>query len=319
MRIHTTQQPVIEFSSSSTCAQPSVAMQDSNVICLHQDDVGNSACILAVEGYGEVNESNDSAQTRIPILEDADSPATVRGARTWRETVGGATICCSQCCSPLGFASIESPATYRLLKHRLSIESSQKGKYSRPVSTCASFLARELVRYAEAKAIFTFVVGIEQSGSNSNNNAAHKRCLLLRLLSWDSIVATKFETPEPAATSGRVRFERVAKIVYEETFDKTADDDITNWVWGGVDLCCPPQNENPNDERTPRSIDSLEADRISTVRLHLHRDEYNEVRQNLAKGSNFFSKSVVEATIMIKMGSSVVGGDLGLSVIPLSL
>jgi hypothetical protein len=293
-------------------------MQDANVVCLHQEDVGHSVCILAVSGYGEgEEESNSKSQgadsksqgADLPIFDEQDASATIRGARSWRDANGGATICCSQCCSTLGFASLESPQTYRLLKHRLSY-----GKDTR-VSSCASFLSRELVRYAEAKAIFTFIVGVEGSESK-----VPRKCLLLRLVSWDTVMATRFE--ESSSHQHRLDFSRVAKVVYEETLDKLTDnnhnsEDVTNWVWGGVDLCCIPGTSG--ELHNSDSVADLSSGRISTVRLHLPLDEWEEVRQSLVEGASVFSKSVAEATILVKLGrmGASVGETLGLSAISL--
>jgi hypothetical protein len=303
------QQPIVEFTSSSTSAHQSVAMQDANVVCLHQEDVGHSVCILAVSGYGEgEEESNSKAHgADLPIFDEQDASATVRGARSWRDANGGATICCSQCCSTLGFASLESPQTYRFLKHRLTY-----GKDTR-VSSSASFLARELVRYAEAKAIFTFIVGVEASESK-----VPQKCLLLRLVSWDTAMANRFEEP---SSNHRLDFSRVAKVVYEETVDKLADnynsEDVTNWVWGGVDLCCIPGTSG--ELHNSDSVADLSSRQISTVRLHLPLDEWEEVRQSLVEGASVFPKSVAEATILVKLGrmGASVGETLGLSAIPL--
>jgi hypothetical protein len=282
-------------------------MQDSNVVCLHQKDLGVSACVLAVTGYGEVEETNEN-EKGIDFLNDA--AATVRGARSWRDAAGGATVCCSQCCSPLGFASIDFPECYRLLKHRLSVGSDRMNESNR-LSSCASFLAREMVRYAEAKAIFTFVVAFESPPKLS----FHKKCLLLRLVSWDTNMATSFQN-----ASRRLCFKRVAKVVFEETNDKLAgneSDDITKWEWGGVDLCCAPLNgglDIPSNQTENNAIG-----KVSTVRLLLQQDEYDEVLQSLREGGNLFSRAVSEATIQVKMGigSSKIGDGLGLTAIPL--
>jgi hypothetical protein len=364
------QQPTVDFTSSSTSAQPGLALQDSNVLCLHKDDVRESICILAVQGYGEEansvtsdwngeqSQSNDFASTesgRPTPMEHKDASATVRGFRSWVEAVGGASICCSQCCSPLGFASIESPVTYRFLKHRLSIGSGRRIIPSSPplslamskpteqdlefemvpMTSGASFLARELVRYADAKAMFTFVVAQEEpehfgtKGHASPSSAG--KCLLLRLLSWDTVLASRFESP----TSPRLQFNRVAKIVFEETVDKLAatgqgtriGEDITNWVWGGVDLCCLPSGQQQQSDGVENSdkqgqdlssgiVEQGGAPKRSAVRLQLSAEEWNEVRTSILEGSQWFSKSVSDATILVKMGPNS-SPTVGLSAISL--
>lgn len=318
---------MIEFSASAE-AKRSIAMQDSNVMCLHKDDFGPSVCILAVDGYGEGSDTGNSVNTnsKAPSLsqmildESNDTSAAVRGARTWRDAVGGATICCSQCCSPLGFASLESPETYRLLNHRLSssLATSESGITAAPVTSCASFVARELVRYAESKAIFTFIVSTEKRTKNKNGHLP--QCLLLRLLSWDTAMAWDFEA-DPSSRC-KPKFRRVAKIVYEVTNDKLSaghnnndSDDITTWVWGGVDLCCTPDGRLANNEgQTNNNGDEQVA---STVRLQLPVDEWDEVSTTLQETS-LFSKAVVDATILIKLGQIPSETDnVGLAAIPL--
>lgn len=283
-----------------------MAMQDSNVICLHRRDLCESACVLAVSGYGESEEKSED-EKGMNFLKDA--AATVRGERSWRDSTGGAAVCCSQCCSPLGFASIDFPETYRLLKHRLSVGTRLKGLNQ--LTSCASFVAREMVRYAEAKAIFTFVVGLD----SPPQQAFYRKCLLLRLVSWDTNMATNFEDPSP-----RLSFRRVAKIVFEETNDKLAEnnsDGGMKWEWGGVDLCCTPLNFGLANLPIPTSRNTDR--KVSTVRLLLQQDEYDEVAQSFREGGSIFSRSVTEATILVKMGvgSSGRGNALGLTAIPL--
>ena len=203
------------------------------------------------------------------------------------------------------------------------------------MSLCSSFVARELVRYAETKAIFTFILSVDSSDS-----ATKKACLLLRVLSWDAVLATSYET----SSSKGLHFDRIAKIVYEETADKAVDgSDASSWIWGGVDLCCPPQgidrarinksqtnienNANQNSTALPldwtkvkRKQTEVMDSRKSAVRLQLSLEEWNEVRLALLEGSRCFSKSVTDATILVTMGqkSTNGGGEIGLSAIPLN-
>jgi hypothetical protein len=95
-----------------------------------------------------------------------------------------------------------------------------------------------------------------------------------------------------------------------DKFNET--DDVTKWVWGGVDLCCLPlgaeQDSQSNEDRIGK---------VSTVRLQLPPDEYNQVLSDLLKNSNQFSKSVTDATIMMKMGMDASQDNLGLAAISL--
>ena len=310
-------QPIVDFSSSST-ARKSVALQDANALCLYDSDLGTSVCVLAVTGYGE--EPNNHKSDIEILKEDA---ATVRGDRSWRDVSGGATVCCSMCCSPLGFASTESPETLRLLKHRLSVMQSHSGA-SRQLSSCSSFLAREMVRYAESKAIFTFLVILNDESTTSGiTHSPSKKCLLLRLVSWDTNMAT-----DTLSSSERLDFGRFAKIVFEETtLDHTMNtDDLTKWVWGGVDLCClPPGQEgvasqeilSPQDSSQQESMLPTDG-QISTVKLQLPPDEYDLVLQELSESKKYFSKAVTKATILMKMGvDALTSTNIGLAAISL--
>jgi len=236
---------------------------------------------------------------------------------------------------------------------------------TRPLGSCSSFLARELVRYAESKAIFTFIVRCEDDDdaeSSLNDNAMdgtikprdENKCLLLRLLSWETTMAKSFVDDDVgdgsydddhesmsslSRSSYRLKFQRVAKIVFEETADPTANKAVdpstthstndgsslatTQWFWGGVDLCCPPPsapgiNVN-NSTASPTTISGDETkdekDPVSTVRLQLPRDEYDRVLANLVFGRSCFQKEVAEATIVLKMGG--VWKGLGLTAVAL--
>ena len=170
--------------------------------------MGNGICVLAVEGYGEdgVDEKN--------VDENTDS-ATFRGPRPWRDSVGGATLCCSQCCAVLGFASLTNPETFRLLKHRLSAKND--ADWNR-LHTCASFLAHEIVRYAESKAIYTFVVSIRAEGTNKH----HPKCILLKLLSWDTRQAKSADSVAVEETDV-LRFKPIVRVIYEVANDAGRD------------------------------------------------------------------------------------------------
>lgn len=300
----------------------SVALHGTNVICFNQNDMGNSICVLAVPGYGatleeeeeEEKEGNDKAEkgkTRLldkpNIMEMGnDVSSTIRGDRNWRDHTGGPTVCCSLCCSPLGFASLVSPESFHLLKHRLSVRSTPS---SRTICSCVSFLGREMLRYAESKAIYTFVVVLKQHGRNSSHWATttpqrqHDPCILLRLVSWDTNMATNMV----GDGSDRLDFCQIAKVVYEETHDRLSnrfDDDITKWVWGGVDLCCAPSL--PLNSYGRSMVDDTETTEktqaLSSVRLYLEKNEYDEIVKSLRQSRKFFSKQVEEATILVKMG-----------------
>ena len=305
-------------------SDPSVALQDSNVLCLNHKDLSGTAVVLPVRGYGE--EDEQAHHTDEKLVDDGlmDASATVRGARTWRDVTGGATVCCSHCSAPLGFAAIESPESFRLLKHRLSVPngSPNHGPSSQRLISCVSFLAREMVRYAEAKAIFTFIVALDTPKMNFASSVFEK-CILLRLVSWDCNIATRFEE-----SSRRLAFGRYAKIVFEETYDRKASPsaaaDGGPWMWGGVDLCCPqPVLASKKIEVSSGETEmpsKAKEHSISTARILLQEDEYSETLESLREGQKLFTKDVFEATVLVKMGvmsSSTTDNGLGLTAIAL--
>lgn len=303
---------MIDFTTSAMSAEPSVALQDANVLCVNHRDAEDTVTVLPVAGYGE----EDMKEDKKMVDDLMDAGATVRGDRPWREVTGGATVACSQCHAPLGFASLESPETFRLLKHRLCIPDPSGGGGSCRMSLCASFLAREMVRYAEAKAIFTFLVAL-QTPKMGFASSSFTKCILLRLVSWDCSIATNLDE-----RSKRPKFGRFAKIVFEETYDKR-ETKVGSWMWGGVDLCCPPMDDMDKDvvAASEEKPDDMER-KISTVRILLQKDEYGQTLQSLRDGQQFFTRAVANATILAKMGtmpkSKGCTGGLGLAAIDLS-
>eukprot|EP00934_Nitzschia_sp_Nitz4_P007640 Nitzschia sp. Nitz4//scaffold166_size90379//47879//49388//NITZ4_005060-RA/size90379-exonerate_est2genome-gene-0.74-mRNA-1//1//CDS//3329538205//7630//frame0 len=314
-------QSVMDFTVASVAPERGLVLQDSNVLCFHPKDLGTSVCVLAVPGYGE-KESPTETDTNPKTVEDA--PATIRGDRLWRDITGGATICCSVCCVRLGFASVEAES-FRLLKHRLSMSDPNNNEHSpsEQMSTCASFLAREMVRYAESKAIFTFVVSRE-STAEPNWPSHYTKCILLRLVSWDSNIATCVDA------SNQLLFQSYAKIVFEETYSRerqkeTNEDSPMSWVWGGVDLCCPPPESGGPPVVLPSSenSDRLATQASSSVRLELSSEEYDELLASLQSGTELFSQAVSDATVLVKMGPSALSkaqnGSSGLGLTAISL
>ncbi len=297
------QPAAIDFSSGSAFSTSGIAFEDSSVLVLHQVDLGESLCALAIEAYGE---DNDDIQNEF----DAQTTDSVlnRGTRQWRNMVAGATLCCSQCCAPLGVASAESPETSRLWKHRLTTATEDFAHHS-----AGTFLANEMVRYAESKAVFTFVVvmpSVEQMGSTT------KPCLLLRLLSWDTRLALSRDSTRTDQGVDMLCFRRVAKLIYEETVEPIASQlDVTSWKWGGVDLCCAiPEPRESLDKKSDVEATTHQA----SVRICLPTEEWHKIRNSLREGSKLFSQDVASATITVKIGKVVSESDaIGLSILPL--
>lgn len=281
--------------------------------------------------------------------------AAIRGERSWHDVTGeggSVNLFCSQCCSPLGFSSLGSPETWRFWKHRLLVRvngastgnedmTARDSPGFRQLSSCSSFLIREMVRYAESKAIFTFVVHqAKDYRETSGLTFDAQKCLLLRLLSWETIMAASFHLEEPfhretgRNDSNRLNFQRVAKIVFEETHDQFAErnaldncasEDLTQWMWGGVDLCClpgasaiPPGVVQGSTSTLPPqvpttttiSVNQSSGCTVSSVRLTLPMEEYKHVREDLRSGQFLFSSNVAQATILLQMGESRKGLNL---------
>ena len=274
-------QPSIDFSPSLTQAQEGAILEDAAAMIVHKDDVGESICVLCVEGYGE-NEN------KIDFFED--DGINFRGERVWKDSIGGGTICCSQCCTTLGFASLEAPENLRLLKHRLSTSHPFDDSLQR--HSCDSFVAHEIIRYAESKAIFTFVVA----------TASHRKCLLLQLLSWDTRFADSNESKHDDMKRDELRFRRVVKVIYEETLD-TAENSIVGsvaWNWGNLDLCC---IDGMKTEATINATNSTGNTGKASVRISVSIHEWNEFKKALLNGSSMFlAKEVIDTTILLTLG-----------------
>ena len=194
---------------------------------------------------------------------------------------------------------------------------------TKPMASCSSFLARELVRYAESKAIFTFVVRREGFDQQKNE------CLLLRLLSWETAMATSYRTKNNSKNDKALLFRKVAKIVFEVTVDPTTTSEGNSknhgnnngeahaqWFWGGVDLCCPPPaSSNNKNDTIPTNQYDPPPDGVSTARLQLPNDEYSSVLKDLVSGKSLFEPEIASATILLKMGGLTEG--LGLTAVAL--
>jgi hypothetical protein len=303
----------VDFSSINTTATKGVAFEDEVTLVMNMEDLTN-VCVLAVDGLGEqvssvsdqdVEQDSDSN----PVKDLVKDHISYRGQREWKDSVGGATLCCSICCSNIGNVSLTEGHTCRLYKHRLSSRSLD-GKDYFMNSTCGTFVAKELVRYLENQAIFTFAIYGRIDG-NSNDTYD---CIVLKVLSWNTMIAMK-EVGEI------LRFQKTVKVLYEVIdLDKmpkhqnTASElDPMSFTWGGVDLCCPPP---PNQRQTEHNSSWQGNDQISSsssaegnvhterasVNMYLYGDDWLELKNCLEMGSRFFPKEISMATVALKFG-----------------
>jgi hypothetical protein len=305
-------QPAIDLGSSSlvapaaadplSSASPSqTALEDETTVVLQDLEASGAVAVLAVPGYGE-----DPREDSGPW--DPEGPgasAARRGGRPWRDWVGGATLTCSACASVLGFAaaadgasgagtapapspSAARPSAWasRLLKHRIGWASSAGGGEFGVVD----FVMREMIRYSETKAIFSFRVACEGRGER----------LLLRLLSWDSEAGTDREGRAAPGADGslEVQWRRLVQVLYEESH---ADDGVAplqaelQWTWNR-DWCCAPITKEEKSEEAPVELPA------SVVRLFLELEEYEELRRGLRQASDWYSEDAKQATILSTIG-----------------
>lgn len=328
---------------------------------MNKHDLHN-VCILAIEGYGEqdtpMNKTDIDADDKGTAQDDENSNndsnnnidvetsggVLYRGKRTWKDSVGGATVCCNQCCCVLGYASIEEPDTCRLLKHRLcaKMENKSRGNLNSMIdcfshNTCGSFIARELTRYAESQAVFTFVISNEESAG---------KILLFKLLSWNTSLGlgercvNGSKVPDGSNYGNDVvKFGRIAKVIFEEIDDpnhhsvptnSTSDTtDPMNFSWGNFDECCPPfgvaassintLNEKKDNNDIDTDMPNAARGSKASVQIHLTGDEWNQLRETAQKGTELIPYSISQATVLLKLGNTeeVNKGKAALSILQL--
>jgi len=349
-------QATINFSSSANTIERGIAYEDGSILVMNKKDLHN-VCILAIEGYGESgnediynsitksasNSSGTIQDEKGTDLDEINSSVMYRGKRTWQDKVGGATVCCAQCCSILGYASLEEPDTCRLLKHRLRAitTTSQKNNGNTMkvmdcfyYNTCESFIGRELLRYAESQAVFNFVIfqdtnpiyDVSAAGKISDKRKG-RRCLVLKLLSWNTFMNINLYHTSERQSSGSNRgkcFRRIAKVIFEETddLDDALDDngnenDPMNFTWGNFDPCCPPENsqnlklatkhttrkdDTSKNEGTNEENNDLSKIQKASVQMHLSSDEWTGLRDVLEAGRSLIPESISKATVLCKLG-----------------
>jgi hypothetical protein len=313
--------PAIDFGPASTAALQGAVWQDESLAVFHALDVDGAVCVLAISGYGEDCREGETENDDSDVPETPSDPLLVRGgSRPWREAVGGATLTCSQCATVLGWAPIDLLDTFRFLQHRLTIlptktpGSTDEGA---SVQRASSYVAREMIRYAETQAIFTFCVVNTADGGGQQQQQQQR--FWLRLLTWDT------QTADSIVNDGkcRLQWKSVAKILYEETNDAaTGADDSTAaasvvWMWNN-DLCCPPESSSVPQSTTSSS--SASTGTASLIRLYLTDDEWQQLRVDLLAGAQYYPKAVVQAMVMAQTGRmmDLNAGNVGLAAIPIT-
>lgn len=312
-------QPNIDFGSGSTTVHEKILYEAETIILVHQNDVGNSVADLAIPGYGQSfhslssekafslpfgeTQSYSGSSTESSMETNRNLSAEIRGHRFWGDAVSGVTLTCSLCCSTLGYASVESPDAYQLLKHRLILQppDSQDGDRTHPPAmSVAGFVAHEMIRYAESRAIFSFKVAMENPTPQHGFN--ERKVLILNLLSWDTVATNSERCHMDSDINVLSNWNRIAKIVYEEVTEpvELANDGKSgqSWTWEYADWCCPDNTKEKPDTMLKR------VETISYVWIYLDGSEWNELLEELETSSQYFSKDVAVATISAKVAKS---------------
>eukprot|EP00571_Detonula_confervacea_P005402 CAMPEP_0172316420 /NCGR_PEP_ID=MMETSP1058-20130122/28121_1 /TAXON_ID=83371 /ORGANISM="Detonula confervacea, Strain CCMP 353" /LENGTH=403 /DNA_ID=CAMNT_0013030721 /DNA_START=156 /DNA_END=1367 /DNA_ORIENTATION=- len=298
-------QATVDFTSSTTNAIPKIALEDDAILVLHQQDLMDGGIrTLGVKGYGEhslehLNDTNGGSASQA-----WKDKAATKGERS-------KAVTCAKCCSTLGFVSDHDSNTYRLYKHLLdcgrpdvSIGASVFSKY-----TCGAFLAREMVRYAESDAVYTFIVGVSDDNdwTRVHNPGAF---ILLRMLSWDTPMATVggavYSSKDDDDDSHKIHYQKVVKVIFEETSDKneldSIDDDSFEWTWNGTDFCCLPPTESNAASSNLENSSATYQTKASSIRIFFSKQEWSDLRDGLICGSRYFSETVTGAVVMTKLG-----------------
>ncbi len=334
-------------SESESTRTSSVSTKSSNFFMDTEKENSNNNKVKGGDAQNHTNENNNEGGKNNSISEDFGGGVLFRGKRTWSDVVGGATICCNQCCSVLGFASIEEPDTCRLLKHRLCAKDNNNSDQYNLKSvkdwfaqnTSASFIARELIRYAESQAVFTFVIFGEESSPSTST--LPNRALLLKLLSWNtsmgfvtksgaqSINKEKEFTPS-IDDGGVVQMGRIAKVIFEEVDDPnhhllgnmsnggTDGTDPMSFSWN-VDPCCPPFGGAAAARKEGKDSSGTPVGPKASVHMHLPTDDWKHLREAIEIGRQFIPDSISQATVLMKLGMNgeVTKGRAGLSILQL--
>lgn len=327
----------VDFTSSTgTCAIPHTILEDDAIVVLHQDDVikrdkkdkkrrgGVMVGVRGMKGYGEHSSGSSGGGTESSSKVWKDKSA-IRGEDSQ-------AITCANCCTTLGFVSESVDSnTFRLYKHLLDCgkptttneEEGSSGndnnvsRRSGSVSifskyTCGSFLAREMVRYAENDAIYTFIVGISDVDDWTRVHTSVP-FVLIHMLSWDTPMATIIDND---GTTPPLHFQKVVKVIYEEVTSGTSkeqpannnSDDSMEWTWRGTDFCCPPNN-TAGSSGIDETSGTTKQTKASSIRIFFSKKEWTELRDTLVKRSIYFSDVVTDAVVMTKLGLSSTSND----------
>jgi len=213
---------------------------------------------------------------------------------------------------------VSSADTVQLYKHRLCIGQSDDRRFADKEldfgrNNIASFIAKEMVRYAESQAVFTLIV----ISSKNQNHGGEYSCIFMRLLGWDTKIATR-ETTVPGGQEELLTFNMFIKVIYVEKEDyviTSLESEITeyDWDWDKMDFCCPPSGITTIKDRTNKLMGnrednpaSMESKKKASVRIYLSFDESKELLDSLRLGSSFFPQIFNNWTLQYELGKQNV-------------
>ena len=314
----------VDFTSSTTVAIPQTALEDDAILIFHHnnliksDEKKRGVTLGRVKGYGEHSlehmNNNDSGGNATLSSQSWKDKASIKGERS-------KSITCANCCATLGFVSSHIDSnTYRFYKHLLDCgkptNENSVARGRRAVSvfkkyTCGSFLAREMRRYAENDAIYTFIVGISDQNDWTRVHQPGPY-ILLHMLSWDSPMATaegssiNSDVARDDHTYDVLHYHKVVKVIFEEVasgknveLSNPNNNRQMEWSWRGADFCCPP---NVNASAGLDDMSSSVQAKASSIRIFFSQQEYSKLRDTLVSGSQYFSNTVKDAVVMTKLG-----------------
>lgn len=186
-------------------ASPKVVFEDGSHFVFHRDDLGRSYSVLSTPGYGEVSQTPDLR---------------------WSDGAETENVVCARCCSSIGFSSVGVPSAVRLLKHRVGTKRAH-GDITQ--HTFATFVAQQLVRYAECKAVYNVI--IKSVSSNFG--------LEIMLVSWNLEMAVADNTFVEDGV-GQLAFRPAIKVIFEESAEMCDIDTFQGAkpIFDKPDDCC---------------------------------------------------------------------------------
>lgn len=282
-------------------------LEDEAALVMHRSDLKDGAtCALNIAGYGGS-----------PTNNDGDRAITTNATRPWKDKSDkhefeSKSVVCANCYNTLGFVSELEPDTYRLYKHLLDCGEQLLSPHT-PFEkyTAGSFVAREMIRYAESEGIYTFIVGISDARNiKKDNSAASPPFMFLRMLSWDSLMGiADGSKKEMRGDSRGLEFQKILKVIFEEVSGDDERSAVTDnplmWKWGGIDLCCLPSTSQVGRQNSKLG----NMTKASSVKLFLSSNEWSELKAALVGGRDCFACSAAAALIMMKLGAAAVSSN----------